>query len=431
MVAELPRTIGKYIVLGELGRGATSIVYRGKDPFASREVAIKVFHPEAINNPIERARFSKLFVKEASIAGKLNHPHIVNIYDAVVDANEQSGYIVMEMVRGSSLDEYAIQDKLLPTQTVMQLIFKCCTALDFAAKQGIIHRDIKPANIMYHPSGEIKITDFGAALMMDKEQTQAEGIGSPAYMSPEQIENKELSHQTDIYSLGVVMYKLLTGRIPYDADNTYALMHKIVNEPPIHIQDLRHSLPDTIAAIVHRAMEKDTSKRYPEWADFVGDLAASVMPASQSSKNLADSEKFGMLKPLEFFSEFTDVELWELIRISQWAKFPTGKLLMKEGDVGSSFYMLMDGEVYVTKMGKMITSLTKGDCFGEMAYIDKQNARRSASIISGTPVILIKIKSSALEEASNNLQLKFNKMFLKTLVRRLAYTNTELASLVA
>lgn len=431
MKPELTHTIGKYLILGELGRGATSIVYRGRDPFSSREVAIKVFHPEGIADPEERSHFSKLFVKEASIAGKLNHPHIVNIYDAVIDNNDHSGYIVMENVRGSPLDGYAKTDKLLPTQTVMQIIFKCCTALDFAAKQGIIHRDIKPANIMYHPSGEIKITDFGAALMMNKEQTQSEGVGSPAYMSPEQIEHKELTHQTDIYSLGVVMYKLLTGRIPYDADNTYALMHKIVNEPPIPIKDLRHSLPDNIANIVHRAMEKDRSKRYGEWADFVGDLAASVMPTSQSSKNLADSEKFSMLKPLPFFQEFTEVELWELIRISQWAKFPTGKLLMKEGDIGSSLYMLMEGEVYVTKLGKMITSLTKGDCFGEMAYIDKENARRSASIISGTPVVLLKIKSSALEEASDNLQLKFNRMFLKTLVRRLSYTNAELASLVA
>lgn len=429
MKTEIPKNIGKYVVKAELGRGATSIVYKAQDPFNNRDLAIKVFNPEGFTDIEQRKKFNKLFIKEAAIAGKLNHPHIVNTYDAVIEGNES--YIVMEMVTGTALDEYAKVDKLLPVASVTQMMFKCCGALDFAAQHGIIHRDIKPANIMLTKEGEIKITDFGAALMLNIDQTQMEGVGSPSYMSPEQIEEGTLTHQTDIYSLGVVMFKLLSGRLPYAADTTYALMHKIVNDAPLNLRDLNQDIPEVLCKIVHRAIEKDTKKRYPKWSEFANDLATCVSNQSQASKELADSEKFNVLKNLPFFNEFTDVEIWELLRISQWAKFPTGKVLMKEGDIGSSFYMLTDGEVYVTKMGKMLTLLNKGDCFGEMAYIDKANAVRSASIISGTPVTLIKIKSTALEEASDNLQLKFNRMFLKTLVRRLALANAELASLVA
>jgi len=424
-----PQTIGKYRVLGELGRGATSVVYKGYDPFANRDVAIKLFNPEGFANDEQRKKFSKLFITEAAMAGKLSHPHIVSIYDAVVDGEQD--YIVMEIVTGKALDEHSDADKLLPIQTVMQLMFKCCTALDFACRQGVIHRDIKPANIMYTSNGEIKITDFGAALMLNLEQTQMAGIGSPAFMSPEQVREDKLTHQTDIYSLGVVMFRLLTGRYPFDAENTFTLMHKIVNEAPHNIRDLRPEVPEALANIVHRAMEKDTSQRYPQWADLAGDLATCVMPSAQATKSITDSEKFNALKALSFFADFSDVELWEVLRISEWAKFPTGKVLVKEGDTGSSFYLLTEGEVYVTKIGKMLTALNKGDCFGEMAYIDKANAQRSASIVAAMPVTIIKIKSEALEHASDNLQLRFNRAFLRILVRRLAYTNTELASLVA
>ena len=426
---KIPASIGKYMIKSELGRGATSIVYKGQDPFANRDLAIKVFNPDGFTDAEQRKKFNKLFIKEAAIAGKLNHPHIVSIYDAVIEANES--YIAMEIVTGEALDTYAEADKLLPINSVIEMMFKCCGALDFAARQGIIHRDIKPANIMLTKEGDIKITDFGAALMLNIDQTQMGGVGSPAYMSPEQISEGTLTHQTDIYSLGVVMFKLLTGRLPYEAESTYALMQKIVTEPPTNIRLLNSGIPETLCKIVHRAIEKDAEKRYVKWSEFADDLAAFVSPKTKNNQDLQDSEKFNMLKTLPFFCEFTDVEIWEVLRISQWAKFPTGKILMKEGDVGSSFYMLTEGEVYVTKMGKMLTLLNKGDCFGEMAYIDKEQSKRSASIVSGTPVTLIKIKSTALEEASDNLQLKFNRMFLKTLVRRLALANAELASLVA
>jgi eukaryotic-like serine/threonine-protein kinase len=425
----IPKNIGKYYVREELGRGASSVVYRGYDPFTNRDVAIKVFNPTGFSNDEQRKKFSKLFMTEAAMVGKLNHPHIINIYDGVVDG--EMDYIVMELVEGKALDEHAEVDKLLPIPTVMQLMFKCSSALDYACQQGVIHRDIKPANIMYTPEGEIKIADFGASLIVNMEQTQLAGVGSPAYMSPEQVREDALTHQTDIYSLGVVMYKLLTGRFPFDAENTYALINKILNDPPLNISDLRPEIPPALAAIVHRAMEKDTKRRYSQWSELTADLATCVMQSEPATISIEDSEKFNTLKALAFFADFDDVELWEVLRISQWEKHAKGKVLMQEGDAGNFFLVLAEGSVLVTKTNKMLTTLKKGDCFGEMAYIDESSAQRSATVTASTPVTVINIQASALEQASNNLRLKFNSTFLKILVKRLAFANTRLAYLMS
>ena len=426
---DLPLNIGKYAVFNELGRGATSVVYRAVDPFTNREVAIKVFNPAGFSSDDQRRKFEKLFVTESTMVGKLNHPHIVNIFDASVEGEQH--YIVMELVRGTGLDAHAEPGTLLPIPSVMQIIFKCCTALDFAHRQGIIHRDIKPANIMLCDNGDIKITDFGAALVPDMEQTQLAGVGSPAYMSPEQGREETLTNQTDIYSMGVVLFRLLTGHLPYQAETTYALIHKIMNDAPHDVRELRPEISADLARIVYKAMEKKLTARYHNWADFAADLAACVSPARVAEKVIADSEKFNLLKGLTFFDGFSEVELWEVLRVSEWRKLPSGKVLVKEGDIGNSFFIIANGEVRVTKMQKLLSTLKKGDCFGEMAYIEQTKSIRSATITSATEVTLIKIKADALMQASDNLQLEFNRTFLRILVRRLASANTELASLVA
>ena len=418
------QNIGKYQVLTELGRGATGIVYRAHDPFAKREVAIKLFNPIHFAQDEQRANFNKLFLTETSIAGKLNHPHIVNTYDAVVDA--EHNYIVMALVQGTALQAHVEIDQLLPIQNVMQLMFKCCTALDFVAHQGIIHRDIKPANILYTNDGEIKITDFGTAVMINADYMEAADV--PAYLSPEQATKGHITHQSDIYSLGVVMFRLLTGRLPYDADDSFSYVDKVINEAAINIRSLRPEIPEKLAFIVHKALEKSLNKRYISWMDVASDLATCVTLVENETKIIADSEKFNALKKIAFFEDFTDVELWEVLRISEWAKFLTGKTLVKEGDFGTSFFMLIKGKVNVTKMGKTLTSLEKGACFGEMAYIDKSKAERSASIISAMPVMLMKIKSAVLEQSSEHLQLRFNRAFLKVLVHRLALANSNIAT---
>jgi serine/threonine protein kinase len=425
---EQPTYIGKYMVLAELGRGATSVVYHAIDPFSSREVAIKVFNPAGFSSDDQRRKFEKMFVTESAMVGKLNHPHIVNIFDASVSGEHH--YIVMELVEGTGLDAHVNPDTLLPISNVMQIIFKCCTALDFAQRQGIIHRDIKPANIMLCENGDIKLTDFGAALMPSMEQTQVSGVGSPAYMSPEQVREETLTMQTDIYSLGVVLYRMLTGRLPYDAETVYALVNKIMNEEPRFVRELRREVSPELARIVHKSMQKKLSDRYPDWAQFASDLAACVSPTKVEQNGFTDSELYNMLKRLSFFEDFSQVELWEVLRLSICHTLSAGAVLMKEDDVGNSFFIVVEGEVRVTKMHTMLSVLKRGDCFGEMAYIEQGSSRRSATITSATKVTLLKIRGEDLMRASDNLQLKFNRTFLRILVRRLASTNKELASIM-
>jgi serine/threonine protein kinase len=419
------KNIGKYQILAELGRGGLGIVYHAHDPYAKRDVAIRLLKPSSFSNDTQRQSSNQIFLTATAIVGKLNHPHIVSVYDAVVDGEQN--YIVMELVQGSSLEAHVEIDHLLPMQTIMQHMFKCCVALDFANGQGLIHSDLNPANIMYTKAGEIKIADFGNALMA-KNDDYIEVADSPEYLSPEQASDGHITHQTDIYSLGVVMFRLLTGRLPYDATDNFGYVDKVLHAAPLNIRELRPEIPEKLAATVHQMMEKTPANRYYAWLDVASDLASCVALVDNEAKVVADSEKFDALKKLLFFKDFSDVELWEVIRISEWAKFLSGKTLVREGDFGTSFFLLIKGKVHVTKMGKTLTTLGKGDCFGEMAYIDKSKAERSASIISAMPVLLLKIKAEVLEQSSEQLQLRFNRAFLKVLVHRLALANSNIAT---
>ncbi len=269
---EFVEKIGKYEIVREIGQGATSRVYLGRDPFANRDVAIKVFIAEEPSEDAEpagghsvtgkhraRSMQQRGFMAEAGLVGKLTHPHIVEIYDA--GSEDNLNYIVMEYVQGSTLDDHAVPTNLLPVGKVVEIIFKCVRAFDMAMREGIIHRDVKPGNILLTDAGDIKISDFGAAThargsdaSKTMEQTAEGIIGSPGYMSPEQVRNENLNHQTDIYSLGVVMYRLLTGKLPFMASNQLGLAYAILNADAPPPSSLRPILPAVLDDILMVAM---------------------------------------------------------------------------------------------------------------------------------------------------------------------------------
>ncbi len=422
------RRIGKYEILSQLGHGATSIVYLAQDAFANRKVAIKLVRPEVLNHPEHGKRFQKLFLTEASLAGKLQHPHIVSIYDAVAD--EQGSYIVMEYIEGGTLEKHCEADALLPLSEVVEIIFKCCKALDFAHQRGVIHRDIKPANILLSPANQIKISDFGAAVNMTSDATQVSGIGSPAYMSPEQLQEGRLSHQTDIYSLGVVLCQLLTGRLPFIANNSYSMVHQILNvEPPVP-STLRADVPAKLDKVVKRALAKSLARRYPTWDEFADDLAEVFNNLQQPEQVVPDAEKFNTLRRLDFFKSFSDVDLWQVLSVAQWVRIESGVTILREGDMGTSFFIIASGEVKVTKKGKLLNILKRGECFGEMAYLGKHQFRRSASVTAANDLMVIEITSDALSAAAPACRIQFNGAFLELLVNRLESANTRLSSLL-
>lgn len=428
LTSALPK-IGKYEVIKELGKGATSAVYQAYDPFLNRQVAVKVVLPEALGDKEHGRRYRKLFITEASLAGKLSHPHIVGIYDAVAD--DEASYIVMEYVDGTTLEQYVRLDALLPVQRIVEIAYKCARALEYASNQGVIHRDIKPANILLAGATDIKISDFGAALTLAGETTQVSGIGSPAYMSPEQVKEQPLTHQTDIFSLGIVLYQMLTGQLPFRGGNNYNIIYQIINVDPPPPIELRPDLPPRIDAIVMRALQKDTERRYQTWDEFARDLATALGSQEKQEQGFPESEKFDTLRRLEFFRHFTDVELWEVLRLASWRKLSRDVVLIQEGDIGSSFFILIAGEVKVVKQERLLNVLKAGECFGEMAYLGKQKFQRSASVVSLSDITAVEIRAETLSRASELCRHHFHGAFLELLVDRLGMANLRLSQLLA
>jgi serine/threonine protein kinase len=422
-----PERIGKYPVLRELGRGATSVVYLCNDPFYGRNVAVKVVMPEAIHDADRGKLYRKLFITEASLAGKLQHPHICQIFDAVADDKLQ--YIVMEFVDGGTLEQHGDAQDLLPIDRVVEIVFKCTRALEFAHKMGITHRDLKPANILYTGETDVKVSDFGAALIASGDATQISAIGSPAYMSPEQVKEHALNHQTDIYSLGVVMYQLLAGRLPFQATNNFSLIYQIANVEPQPPSSYRPQIPAALDQIVKRAMAKDLARRYQTWEDFSLDLAEVFRNEGLGgrSQKFADSDKFESLRKLHFFADFTDAELWEVARISNWRSAAAGELLMKEGEPGNFFCLLADGQVRVTRKGKLLNILHTGECFGEMAYLSKDEHLRGADVTVMQESKIISVPTQKLAQASDVCRHKFDRAFMDILVERLTMANARLS----
>jgi len=420
--------IGKYEVRKKLGEGATSEVYLCHDPFANRDVAVKVVYEERLKDIGDTARLHrKFFVAEASLAGKLQHPHVVQIYDAVVAP--KMSYIVMEYVPGGTLEPFCEKKKLLPIDKIVEIVFKCTRALGFANRMGITHRDIKPANILLSGATDIKISDFGAALVASSDQTQVSGIGSPAYMSPQQIKDHPLNHQTDIYSLGVVMYQLLTGTLPFTATNNFSMMYRITNTEPPLPSSFRKDIPASVDRIVKKAMEKELERRYRTWEEFSLDLAEAFQSAQRDSRSqeVADSEKFNTLREMPFFSGFSDAELWEVLRISQWEDLPAGAVLMEDSTEGDFFCILASGEVKVTKKKKLLDILQPGECFGEMAYLSRNGRERTADVSSTSPARIIRIRAEDLDRASEVCR-RFDRAFMSILVERLTLANTRLTA---
>ncbi|MBL0124968.1 MAG: protein kinase [Betaproteobacteria bacterium] len=421
-----PTRIGKYDISGELGRGATAVVYLGEDQFNERKVAIKVATSDEGMGPDEARRFEKLFLNEAAMVGKLSHPNIVGVYDAVVEGDLR--YIVMEYVGGGNLKKFCTETNLLPVRQAVLIIFKACRALDYAFQNGVIHRDIKAANILLSDRDDIKISDFGTAQISHSTHTQIDGfVGSPAYMAPEQINEEPPSVQTDIYSLGVTMYELLAGRLPFQAMNSVAMINKILNEDPTPLKSIRPDIPDKLVEIVEKAMARDATKRYPAWYAMARDLAETFPQLEKYSFEISSAEKFNALRKIDFFRDFRDSELWEVLRGAIWEHHSREQSLLLEGDIGHAFFIIVSGQVKVIKDGKLLNVLKDGDCFGEMAYLSGDKARRTASIISVSEVQLLKVQDVQLEQLSDACQLRFNRQFLKTLIERLAWTSNVLA----
>ena len=263
--------LGRYTVIRELGRGSMSVVYLGKDPTIQRFVALKTVRFDDAGDPSELVEIKRRFFREVQSAGLLSHPNIVTIFDA--GDEEDLGYIAMEVLEGITLKDWCRKENLQSVKQVLELVAKVAEALDHAHSHGVVHRDIKPANIMFTKDGIAKITDFSIARITTSTKTKTDAIlGTPSYMSPEQIAGEKVDGRSDLFSLGVVMFELLTGERPFQGESIASLTYQIAHKPHRPPAQIRTDLPPCCIAIIDRALSKKLDQRYQRGLEFSVDL---------------------------------------------------------------------------------------------------------------------------------------------------------------
>jgi serine/threonine protein kinase len=413
----VPDRIGKYVIINEVGQGSTGRVFLSHDPYYGRDVAIKLYNIENEDDEQKARVTRKMFFNEAQMMGRLQHPNILPIYDA----GDENGsyYVVTEHVHGArTLAAYCRPDNLLRIDDVVEITFKCAKGLHYAHGRGVIHRDVKPSNIMLTLDNDVRVIDFGIALIKDSDVSRIEGIaGSPSYMSPEQVQSAEITHRSDIYSLGAVMYELLTGYRPFRANSLSKLLHQIVYATPPPIHTLRAAIPEDLEEVVMTALRKEPENRYANAVEFAGALTKLHQKLRSANDRVDQQEQFDQLRKLRFFHDFSHAEIWEVLRASEWCNYSMDDEIIREGELDDRFYIIVNGTVSVQSGRRQIGELTEGDCFGETSYV--RGARRTATIKATTPVTLVRVSSTLLEQASSACQLRFNKVFLRSLIERL------------
>ena len=427
--------IGKYRVIRRLGDGASSEVFLCRDDFHARDVAIKCVRASAIGDAVDGPVYARFFAAEAALVGRLQHPNVVQIFDAVADP--ASPYVVMEYVPGTTLRQYCRADQLLPLELIVEIGFKCAMALGYVYRQGLIHRDVKPANILAMTNAQgvvtdVKISDFGSVLNLAADATQVHQVGSLAYMAPEQIDGRPLDARADMYALGAVLYHLVCGRAPFDAPTQAALMNQICHQEPLPPSTLRAGVNAAVDRVILRALAKQPQERYADWDAFAQALSSLIAEHQVPRGHLQgvlDSERFNLLRSLDFFSTFGDVELWEVVHRAKWQRYPFGHALYRRGEEGRSFHIIAQGSVEVYRNNKRVALLGAGTSVGEMAYLapSPELRKHSTDVVVTEPATTISFTPDSMQQLSPAARHLFDEAFIRVLVRRLHAAHEALA----
>ncbi|HAZ60963.1 MAG TPA: cyclic nucleotide-binding protein [Gammaproteobacteria bacterium] len=399
----LPEFIAKYRITGIAGRGAMGVVYRGHDPFVDREVAIKVATGEGggrSNRSLEVAK--RLFFNEARSAGVLDHPNILRVFDAGEDSTGRP-YMVMEFVEGSrTLRDHTTEGQLLPVPKVLEAVRQTADALVCAHAHGVIHRDIKPANLLLTPSGAVKVGDFGIAQRLQGDETQVLGwFGSPQYMSPEQARDDDLSPRSDVFSLGCVMYELLSGRRAFEARGLTALLNKLLNSDPLPLTELRPELPPAVTAVVDRCLRKDPAQRLPSAAALVTALDAAMKDLGSGVASLPEAEQLAVLRGLGWFAGFAPNDLREVLKAGRWQTVAQESTL----EEACSLHIVLRGSLAVSLQGRRLYVAAAGESLGEVAYATGR--ARGLTLTALETAEVLTLSAPAREWASLACQMRF------------------------
>ena len=415
--------VGKYRLVKSLGKGTSGTVYRAVDTFTGKEVALKIVDPEIFHDPEFGSARHAQFLSEASLAGMLIHPHVVTLLDAVV--HKDRAHIAMELITGGDLSQHVKPGTLLPVADVVEICYNCCSALDYTTRAGIIHCDIKPANIMIAEGTDVRITDFGAAVLHKTNVVRNADMGSPHYAAPERITREELTFHSDMYSLGVVLYELLTGRRPFVANDIDELVDKILNEGPAPPSSVRPDLSPIVDRVVLRAIMKRPEQRYKTWAEFAFELSE-VSRHVLSPDMVPEADKLHALKRVEALEALSDAELWEIARAGRWSRVKADDVVVYEDFPGSQFYFLAAGSAKVIRRERLLNLINAGEFFGEMAYLLGGQQRRQATVMATKDGVIAEFTPDALERMTPDAQLLLTRALARNLAERLTLANTRL-----
>lgn len=417
-------SIGRYQILGTLGRGNMGEVFKAKDPMIGRMVALKTRRFDLVYDQKDLQFVVDRFFEEARIAGNLIHPHIVTVFDVGQDGDYC--FIAMELLEGENLTSYNKEGSLLPQERVADLVKRVCLALDFAHSHNIIHRDIKPANLMFTRDRRIKITDFGIAMLArTNSSSELQVMGTPSYMSPEQTKGLRLTARTDFFSLGVVFFELLVGRRPFQGSTLYELMDNIRYAAAPSLLHFNPTLPAGLDHVIQRCLEKEPELRYASGKDLAEEIDRAMRGISITVKDIKATRKAYLLKSVEFFRSFSRKEIEGVTRFGSFIRYDAQQVILREGDVDTTFFILLTGSVTVIKNNRKIADLLRGACFGEMGAFTK--TPRTAHVVAREPCIVLKLDLKVLERESPDLRLKFYQVFIETLIHRLEATTRRLS----
>jgi serine/threonine protein kinase len=422
-------TLGRYELIREIGHGNMGTVYLSYDPFTERDVAIKVAYPESFNDDKMGRKHRKLFFTEVKASGMLEHPNIVATYDAGIE--KDLWYLVMEYVpHASTLHELCRNSEPLPLEKALSIIIQCAGAIDYAHRKGVIHRDIKPKNILLTRNWSVKVADFGIALITqtDVTLTQVQGrVGSPLYMSPEQLLGEPVTNQSDIFSLGVVFYELVTGRSPFVANTLAEIARRVTHQPHLPLREARADIPRILEQIVDRTLKKHPAGRYRTALDLVGDLTLVLENFTSRGESAVKNDKVKLLKGLPFFQAFAEKELQEIIDIGIWQEFKPGEEIISEDTEINAFYILISGNALTRRHDVELETLYPGECFGGVG-LPAVGTARTLSVVAKSWVTAMMIRLPLLERTSIGCKMHVYKAMLDSALDRLSRL-AEVASL--
>ena len=417
----VPIHIGRYTMGGKLGSGTCGVVHKALDTVLDREVAIKlspIGEPHLSTGKVPGAQ--RAYQTEIFAAGRLRHPNIVTVYDAgqYGDLN----YLVMEAVQGKTLKHFGKGQKLLPLSRALEVVIDCCKALDYSHSRAILHRDIKPANIMIADNDSVKLLDFGIAVgLEDGMELSRKGptLGTPNYMSPEQILGKALGPSSDLYSLGTVLFELVTGKQLFKAKKVKDLFRTVVHQEAPKVADFRPDLPAAFSLVVEKALRKKPASRYQSGAELIADLAPFLEDFKDRSDHTPEQLAFTRsCCKLDFFAGFVERDVLKVLDQSTVRDIDAGSELLEGGNIERRLLILADGIATEYESGRIKQLYTPGDCIGEAGFV--QGSRVDAQCLTTTKVRVIELSAAALSELPAQLHLRVYKRVSGILVERMS-----------